>query len=82
MYICVYERDTEPESLSVRVKVKDVASRKAVRFGPTLLQPSGWQKYTISRGRGKSLWSSTGYLRSNSGTYRKEMRLLYIIFSF
>lgn len=33
-----------PESLSVRVKVKDVASRKAVRFGPTLLQPSGWQK--------------------------------------
>lgn len=45
----------KPESLSVRVKVKDVASRKAVRFGPTLLQPSGWQKYTISRGKGKSL---------------------------
>lgn len=40
----MYERDTEPESLSVRVKVKEVASRKAVRFGPTLLQPSGWQK--------------------------------------
>lgn len=38
--ICVCLEEI-PESLSVRVKVKDVASRKAVRFGPTLLQPSG-----------------------------------------
>lgn len=37
-------KDFVPESLSVRVKVKDVASRKAVRLGPTLVQPSGWQK--------------------------------------
>lgn len=44
-----------PESLSVNVKVNDVDSRKADFLGPILVQPSGWQKYTISKGNGKSL---------------------------
>lgn len=49
-----------PESLSVRLKVKDVDSLRLVRRGPTDTQPSGWQKYTTSLGSGKSLWSSGG----------------------
>lgn len=60
-----------PESFSVRVKVKDVASRLLVRRGPTDTHPSGWQKYTTSLGKGKSLWSSGGYRRSSSGVCRQ-----------
>lgn len=58
-----------PESLSVNVKTKEDASRSAVLLGPTEEQPSGWQKYTISKGIGKSLWSCVGYLLNNSGAY-------------
>lgn len=46
-----------PESLSVNVNTNEDASLIAVpvRLGPTLIHPSGWQKYTISSGSGKSL---------------------------
>jgi hypothetical protein len=30
-----------PESFSVNVKTKDVVSLKLIRFGPTLMHPSG-----------------------------------------
>lgn len=49
-----------PESLSVSVKTKEDVSLlvaicpAAARLGPTDTQPSGWQKYTMSSGRGKS----------------------------
>ena len=33
-----------PESLSVRVKTKETASRRAGLLGPAETQPSGWQK--------------------------------------
>lgn len=60
-----------PESLSVRVNTKEVVSRAAMcpgaRRGPTDTQPSGWQKYTMSRGSGKSSWLVKGYRRSSSG---------------
>lgn len=56
-----------PESLSVSVNTNEEASLRAVLRGPTEEHPSGWQKYTISKGKGKSLWSWIGYRRSNSG---------------
>ena len=45
---------TFPVSFSVRVNTKDVVSLRLIRFGPTLIHPSGWQKKMTSGDRGKS----------------------------
>lgn len=58
--LCTYV----PESLSVSVNTKDVVSLEArcpgARLGPADTQPSGWQKYTMSSGSGKSSWLVRG----------------------
>lgn len=60
---------TFPESFSVSVYTKDVVSLRLIRFGPTLMHPSGWQKKMTSGDKGKSWWSSRGYLRKSSGVW-------------
>lgn len=56
-------------SLSVSVNTNDVTLFVSDRQPLKETHPSGWQKYDMVSGSIKSLWSSAGYLRSNSGFY-------------
>ncbi len=50
------QQDRSPESLSVKVKTKEVESLSAelLDLGPKVRHPSGWQKDTMFKGSGKS----------------------------